>query len=94
MVDHTPQETLDAVTAEDTRVDSIIAFAAGLKAQLAAALANVTIPPAVQAQINSIFDLSSASAAKIDTALNTNVPPPAPTPAPATPAAPVQGGRR
>lgn len=76
MVDRTLDETLAAVTAEDTRVDSIIAFAAGLKDQLAAALAGTTISPALQAKINSIFDLSTASAAKVDTALNTNVPPP------------------
>lgn len=82
MVDHTVDETLAAVTAEDTRVDSIVALAADLKQQLADALSGVTIPPAVQAKINSIFDLSSASAAKIDTALNTGVPAPVITPAP------------
>jgi hypothetical protein len=78
MVDHTAQETLDAVTAEDTRVDSVIAYAAGLKAQVAAALANVTLPADVQTKLNAIFDLSTASAAKVDAALNANVPPPVP----------------
>ncbi len=76
MVDRTPDEALAAVTAEDTRVDSLIALFATTKQQLADALSGVTIPPAVQAKINSIFDLSAASATKIDTALNTNVPPP------------------
>lgn len=80
MVDHTSDEALAAVTAEDTRVDSLIALFATTKQQLADALSGVTIPPAVQAKINSIFDLSSAGASKIDTALNTNVPPPAPAP--------------
>ncbi len=75
MVDHTSDEALAAVTAEDTRVDSLIALFATTKQQLADALSGVTIPPAVQAKINSIFDLSAAGAAKIDTALNTNVPP-------------------
>lgn len=76
-MDRTVDETLAAVTAEDSRVDSIIAYSAGLKQQLADALSGVTIPPAVQTKINAIFDLSSASAAKVDTALNANVPPPA-----------------
>lgn len=80
MVDRTFAEALAAVTAADTRVDSIIADRAALKSQLDAALANTVITPAVQAQINAIFDTSTADAAKIDTALNANVPPPAPTP--------------
>ncbi len=71
MVDHTPDETLAAVTAADGRVDSIIVFAAGLKQQLADALAGVTLPPAVQTKINAIFDLSTADATKIDAAVNT-----------------------
>lgn len=77
MADRTIDETLKAVQDEDTRVDSIIAFTDGLKKQLDDALSGVTIPPAVQAKINSIFDVSSATAQKIDTALNTGVPPPA-----------------
>jgi hypothetical protein len=72
MVDHTPDETLAAVTAADSKVDSIIAFAAGLKQQLKDALAGVTLPPAVQAKINSIFDLSTADAAKVDAAMEAN----------------------
>ncbi len=74
MADRTIDETLAAVTAEDTRTDSIIAFVANLKAQLAAALANTTIPADVQAKINQIFDTSTADAAKVDAALNANVP--------------------
>lgn len=76
MVDRTIDETLAVVTAEDTRIDSLIAFTDGLKQQLAAALANVSIPPDIQAKINQIFDLSAADATKLDTALNTNVPAP------------------
>jgi hypothetical protein len=76
MVDHSPDEALAAVTAEDTRVDSLITLFSTTKKKLADALSGVTIPPAVQEKINSIFDLSAASAAKMDTALNTNVPPP------------------
>ncbi len=78
MVDRTIDEALAAATAASTRTDSIIAFVSNLQAQLAAALANVSIPPDVQAKINQIFDLDTADAAKVDTALNTNVPPPTP----------------
>lgn len=70
-------ETLKAVQDADTRVDSIIADRASLKAQLDAALANVNIPADVQAKIDSIFDISTADAVKVDAALNANVPPPA-----------------
>ena len=75
MADRTIDETLAAVTAADTRVDSIIADRASLKQQLADALSSVRIPPDVQAKINQIFDVSAADAAKVDAALNANVPP-------------------
>ena len=74
----TIDETLAAVTAADTRVDSIIADRASLKDQLAAALANTNISAETQAKIDKIFDLSTADAAKVDAALNANVPPPVP----------------
>lgn len=90
MVDRTIDETLAAATAASTRTDSVIAYAAGLKTQLDAALANVSIPPDVQAKINQIFDLDTADAVKVDAALNANVPPPVQAPAPAAPL----GGRR
>lgn len=77
MVDRTIDETLAAVTAEDTRVDSIIAFVAGLKQQLTDALGKA-ITPDMQTKINQVFDLSTAGAAKVDVALNANVPPPPP----------------
>lgn len=80
MVDRTIDEALAAATAASTRTDSIIAYAAGLKTQLDAALANVSIPPDVQAKINQIFDLDTADAVKVDAALNANVPPPVQSP--------------
>jgi hypothetical protein len=67
--DHTLDDTLAAVTAEDAGVDSVVAFVAGLKQQLADALAGVTLPAAVQTKVNAIFDQATASAAKIATAI-------------------------
>jgi ABC-type transporter Mla subunit MlaD len=66
-------ETLAAVTDEDTKVDSIIALVGGLQSQVNAVLAG-NLPPALQAQVNAVFDQAKASGAKIDTALNANVP--------------------
>ncbi len=67
-------ETLAAVTAEDTKVDSIIALLAGLKAQLADVLSGTVIPPAVQTKIDAMFATATAGAAKIDTAITANTP--------------------
>ena len=71
----TLDETLAAVTAEDTKVDSIIALVAGLKTQLADALSGTTLPPATQAKVDAIFAQATASAGKIDTAITANTPP-------------------
>lgn len=76
----TIDETLAAVTQQDTRVDSIIAFVGGLKQQLQDALSGTTLPPAVQAAVDKVFDGATANAAKIDVALNTDVPPIEPPP--------------
>lgn len=72
----TLDETLAAVTAEDTKVDSIIALVDGLKKQLADALAGVTLPPDTQAKVDAIFAQANASAGKIDTAITANTPTP------------------
>jgi hypothetical protein len=74
----TLQETLDAVTEEDGRVDSIIAFLDGIKKQLDDVLSGTTLPPAVQSAFDAVFASAKASSGKIDAALNTNVPPPTP----------------
>lgn len=71
------KDALAAVTAESTRVDSLIAAFDGIKKALADALAGVTLPPNVQADIDAITSMSTADAAKLDAALNTNTPPPA-----------------
>jgi len=70
----TLDETLAAVSAEDTKVDGIIAFLDGIKKQLADALAGTTLPPATQAKVDAIFTQASASAAKIDAAISSNTP--------------------
>lgn len=58
-------EALAAAQAEATQVDSLIALFQGLQKQLADILAGVTLPPAVQADIDAIFALSNDEAKKI-----------------------------
>lgn len=70
----TLDETLAAVTAEDNKVDSIIALVNGLKTQLADALSGASLPPAVQAKVDAVFAQVTASAGKIDTAITANTP--------------------
>ena len=62
-------ETLAAVTAEKTADDSIVALLAGIKAQLAAALANATLSPADQAKVDAIFAAATANASEINAAI-------------------------
>jgi hypothetical protein len=69
MADNTIDDTLAAVTAEDAGADSLIAYTNGLAAQLAAALAGTTLPPAVQTKIDAIFSQANASAAKMAAAI-------------------------
>lgn len=71
-------ETLAAVRTASTRTDSLIEDRAALKARVEELLAaQGTISPEVQAGLDEIFDIETADAAKIDSALNANVPPPA-----------------
>lgn len=71
-------DTLAAVRAASTRTDSLIADREGLKARVEALLAaEGNISAEVQAGLDEIFDIETADAAKIDAALNANVPPPA-----------------
>lgn len=76
----TLDETLAAVEANSSRIDSLQALMSGLKAQLDEALSGTTLPPAVQAKVDAIFTAASAQAADIDESLNANTPPPTPTP--------------
>ena len=68
-------DVLAEVTAQGTKLDGITTLISGLKQQLADALAGTTLPPAVQAKVDAIFNQASQNAAKIDTALDANVPP-------------------
>lgn len=72
----TLDEVLTLVTDEDTKLDSVIALIDGLKKQLDDVLAGTTLPPAVQAKVDAIFDGATKNAAKIVDALDTNVPTP------------------
>ena len=75
----TLEETLATVRAASSRTDSLIEDRAMLKQQVEDLLAaQGGIPPAVQAGLDEIFDIETADAAKIDSALNAGVPPPTP----------------
>jgi hypothetical protein len=74
----TIDDVLKDVTDESGRLDSLSALIAGLKQQLADALAGTTLPPEVQTKIDQVFAQAEANKAKIDTALNTGVPPASP----------------
>jgi len=69
-------DVLADVTGETTRLDSLSTLISGIRQQLADALSGASLPPAVQAKVDAIFTAAEANKAKIDTALNTNVPPP------------------
>jgi hypothetical protein len=74
MPDRTLEDTLAAVQAEDAGADSLIAYTKSLKQRLDDALAGTTLSPATQQKINAIFDLSTATAEKMNTALQAEPP--------------------
>jgi len=71
--------TLDQITQdmadETTAIDGLSTFIAGLKQQLADALAGATLNPATQAKVDAIFAAAEANKAKLAAALAANVPP-------------------
>src|ERR1043165_3797373 len=72
---HTLQEILDLVEAERTAVGSLSALIAGLRQQLADALAQIPdMTPEQQAAIDKIFDDASMNLNAITTALQANTP--------------------
>jgi type II secretory pathway component PulJ len=71
------QDDLDAITAQSSRLDSLNTFVSGLEAQLAEALSG-KLSAEDQAKVDAIFEAVHVNDAKIDTALNSNVPPPTP----------------
>lgn len=68
------EETLAKAEEADTKTDSIIALLAGMKAQLAEALSGVTLPPAVQAKVDAVFNTLVSHVADVDAALVANTP--------------------
>ena len=80
----TLQEALDRVTASGDRLDSLIEYNKGIKAQLDSVLAGV-LTPEQQAQIDAIFAEADENVGKTDRALNVNVPPATPVDTPADP---------
>ena len=78
----TLDETIAATTAENTAVDSMIAFLGGLEAQLATALAGAGLSAADQAKVDGIFSAATAKAAAINTALAAGTPAAPAAPAP------------
>lgn len=72
----TLDEVLADVNEESTKLDSLAVFIAGLKQQIADALAGVTLPPAVQAKVDAVFAGVEANKAKVVAAMDANVPPP------------------
>ena len=68
MADHSVDEVLAAVQAEDAGVDSVVALVATLKQQVIDALANA-MTPEIHAKLNTIFDLSTADAGKLAAAV-------------------------
>lgn len=68
----TLDETLAVVRRAAAGSDSLIALFEGLKQQLADILAGVTLPPAVQAQIDTMFAEATANADKVQAELDAN----------------------
>jgi hypothetical protein len=77
-------DVLKDVTDESTQLDGLSTLMAGLRQQVADALAGTTLPPAVQAKVDAVFAQAETNKGKIATALNTGVPA-APPNAPAAP---------
>lgn len=77
----TIDEVLADTTEESSKIDSLVVFIAGLKQQIADALAGVTLPPAVQAKVDQVFAAVEANKGRIVSAMEANTPP---TPPPQT----------
>lgn len=82
----TLDQVLNDVKAENTQLDSLGAYIAGLKQQITDALSGATLPPDVQVKIDAVFAQQEANTAKIAAAMNTTSTVPAPViPAPTAP---------
>lgn len=67
-------EALASVTANSTVGDSAVALMANLKSRLDDALSGVTLPPAVQAKVDAIFNASETDKAALEAAILANTP--------------------
>lgn len=76
----TIDDVLTEVTDESGRLDSIQAMIDGLKQQIADALSGVTLPPAVQQKLDSVFTVLGTNKGKLDKALNNGPSGPLPPP--------------
>lgn len=72
---NTLDDTLAAVTDEGTKEDGLIALVDGIEKQLADALAGTTLPPAVQAKVDAVFQGVTDNSAKVQAAIDKNTPP-------------------
>lgn len=70
----TLDEVLADVTAETTLIASLGTLITGLKDQLAAALADTTLPPEVQAKVDAIFAAAEANKTALANAVSANTP--------------------
>jgi hypothetical protein len=70
----TLDEVLTDVTDETTQIGSLSVLTAGLKQQLADALAGTTLPPAVQAKVDAVFAGVESNKAAVVKAINDNTP--------------------
>jgi uncharacterized protein YoxC len=68
-------QVLQDVTDESTQIDSLSTLIAGLQQQVKDALSGATLPPAIQAKVDAVFNQAENNKAKIAAALNANVPP-------------------
>jgi len=65
----TLDDVLAKVTEESGDIDSLLALMAGIKQQLADALAGVTLPPAVQEKVDAVFAGVEANVNKVVAAI-------------------------
>ena len=68
----TLDETLAAVEKDTALSDGIVTLVAGLKKQLQEVLTGVTLPPAVQAKVDAVFQGVTANNDKVEAALLAN----------------------
>ena len=70
----TLDETLASVEANATVGGSAVALMTTLKTRLDEALSGVTLPPAVQAKVDAIFNASESDKAALEAAILANTP--------------------